>query len=305
MTAPTAHRPPAGPVAHLRAAGAIRDRITAGFYVPGARLTLRELTASTGYEHTVLRAALDDLATTNAVEGRWRVADPRPGQHTQRIVTLLAGMVDQGAWPAGASLPARPHLVRMLLTEPGRIAAVHAQLAERGVLHLTPSGAPRVLPAPDGSPARRPWPPGERAVLTALPARTQQGAGHDAATLHLVRFRARRRWKSGVALPAPAMAQQEVRQAETAFRLISRAFALTSTRSPDFLPSVRSAAARVTACHALPTTTAALYERLYRFAVLSAALAQLADELTAAATRPSNAAPPALAQLLPTEGPRP
>ncbi|MEU5136901.1 GntR family transcriptional regulator [Streptomyces californicus] len=305
MSARTAPRPPAGPVAHLRAVGAIRDRITAGFYVPGARLTLRELAVSTGYEPALLRAALDDLAATNAVEGRWWVADPRPELHTQRCVTLLAGMIDQGAWPAGTSLPARPHLVRVLLTEPGRIAAVHAALGERGVLRLTPSGAPRVLPAPDGSPARRPWPPGERAVLTALSIRTQQGAGNDAATLHLVRFRARRRWKSGVALPGPAMSQQEDRQAETAFRLISRAFELTSTRSPDFLPSVRSAAARVMACHALPTTTAALYERLYRFAVLSAALAHLADELTAAATRPGDTAPPAPARLLRTEGPRP
>ncbi|MER8197629.1 hypothetical protein ABTY00_27190 [Streptomyces microflavus] len=266
------------PVADPMTVRAVRDRITVGYYLPGARLTLSELTTSTGHDAAALRTALDHLATTGLVTGRWQAADPRPEHRTERARALLAGMIDRGGWPAGTVLPARNVLVRILLTEPPRITRALAELADEGVLHLRPKGPPRVLPAP----ARTPWPPGEKKLLDALPTRTQPGATHNAHTLHQVRYTARQRWKGGVCLSPTAMTEQEDRQAESVHRFVARAFERTSRHQPPFLPAVRSTAAQVMACHALPRT-GPLYERLYRFATLATALAHLSDALAAPA----------------------
>ncbi|EGE39576.1 regulatory protein GntR HTH [Streptomyces sp. ACT-1] len=269
---------------------AVGDRITAGYYLPGARLTLRELTTSTSHDPTALRAALDHLATTGLVTGRWRVADPHPEHRTARARSLLAGMIDRGAWPAGAALPALSVLVRILLTERAHTAKALGELADVGVLELAAKGTARVLPAPADAPARAPWSPGEKELLDALPSRTRPGAAHDGYTLHLVRHQAQKRWKGGVCLPPSAMDEQEGRQAETVHRLITRAFEATLQRAPDLLPDVRSTAAQVMACHTLPPT-GPLYERLYRLATLATALAHLADALTAPAALRDHPAP--------------
>ncbi|MFI1226210.1 MULTISPECIES: GntR family transcriptional regulator [unclassified Streptomyces] len=280
------HGAPSTPVA----VRAVRDRITAGYYLPGARLTLRELATSTSHDPTALRPALDHLATTGLVTGRWRVADPHPEHRTARARALLSGMIDRGAWPAGTTLPALSVLVRLLLTEGAHIAQALGELADEGVLDLAAKGPARVLPAPADARARAPWSPGEEELLDALPSSTRPGAAHDGYTLHLVRHAARKRWKGGVCLPPIAMAEQEGRQAETVHRLITRAFEATVRRAPDFLPDVRSAAAQVMACHALPRT-GALYERLYRLATLATALAHLADALAAPAATRDHPAP--------------
>ncbi|MET8605660.1 GntR family transcriptional regulator [Streptomyces rubiginosohelvolus] len=271
---------PATPVA----VRAVRNRITAGYYLPGARLTLRELATSTGHDPAALRPALDHLATTSLVTGRWWVADPHPEHRTARARALLAGMIARGAWPAGTTLPALSVLVRLLLTEPAHTAEALGELADEGVLDLAAKAPARVLPAPANTLARAPWSPGERELIAALPRRTRPGAAHDGYTLHLVRHTARKRWKGGVCLPPTAMAEQEGRQAETVNRLITRAFESTARRAPDLLPDVRSTAAQVMACHALPRT-GPLYERLYRHATLATALAHLADALAAPAVR--------------------
>lgn len=289
VSARTALPLPSSQVVDHAAVSAILERITASCYIPGTRLTFRELSASTGYEPAVLRPALDHLTTTGAVEGRWLVADPRPEQRMERTRNLLAGMIDRGAWPGGTTLPARTVLVRMLLAEPAHITVAYAHLAGRGVLRLTSQGPTPVLPAPDGSPARAPWPAAENDVLNALPARTHTGAGHDQDALPHLCYQARQQWKSGVTLPDPAMTQQEKRQAETVHHLIIRAVELTSGRPPTFLPALRSAAARVMACHALPTT-GPLHDRLYRFTTLATALAHLADALAAPGTGPDRRA---------------
>lgn len=269
------------PVAGRMTVRAVRDRITGGYYLPGARLTLSELTTSTGHDAAALRPALDHLATTGLVTGRWQAADPRPEHRTERARALLTGMIDRGAWPAG-TVPARSVLVRILLTEPAHITRALAELAAEGVLHLEPKGPARVLPAPAGAPGRAPWPPGEKELLDALPSRTLPGATHNAYTLHRVRYAARQRWKGGVCLSPTAMTEQEDRQAESVHRFVTRAFERTSRHQPPLLSAVRSTAAQVMACHALPRT-GPLYERLYRFATLATALAHLADALAAPA----------------------
>ncbi|MEU0100408.1 GntR family transcriptional regulator [Streptomyces sp. NPDC006267] len=289
-TPATAHGGVPAPVAERVAARAVRDRITAGYYLPGARLTLRELTSSTGHDSAALRPALDHLAATGLITGRWRVADPRPEHRTARAGALLAGMIDRGAWPAGTVLPARSVLVRILLTEPAHITRALGELADGGVLHLGPKGPARVLPAPADAPARNPWPPGEKELLDALPRQTLPGAAHSGYALHLVRHTARERWKGGVCLSPRAMAEQEGRQAETVHRLVTRAFEQTAHRAPTLFPAVRSTAAQVMACHALPTT-GPLYERLYRLATLATALAYLADALGAPDVRRDCVAP--------------
>ncbi|MFJ5734019.1 hypothetical protein [Streptomyces microflavus] len=62
----------------VRAVRAVRDRITAGYYLPGARLTLRELTTSTRHECAELRPALAHLADALGAPaaGRYRPAPP-------------------------------------------------------------------------------------------------------------------------------------------------------------------------------------------------------------------------------------
>ncbi|MFJ1742555.1 hypothetical protein ACIOG4_28260 [Streptomyces microflavus] len=269
---------PTAPVAGQMTVRAVRDRISAGYYLPGARLTLSELTTSTGHDAAALRLALDYLATTGLVTGRWQAADPRPEHRTERARALLAGMIARGAWPAGTVLPARSVLVRILLTEPAHISRALGELADEGLLYLGPKGPARVLPAP----ARTPWPPGEKELLDALPSRTLPGATHNAYTLHQVRYAARQRWKGGVCLSPTAMTEQEDRQAESVYRFVTRAFERTSRHQPPILPAVPSTAAQVMACHALPRA-GPLYERLYRFATLAAALAHLADALAAPA----------------------
>ncbi|MFE7484996.1 GntR family transcriptional regulator [Streptomyces sp. NPDC057552] len=272
------------PVADQAAVRDVQDRITGGYYVPGAKLTLRELSASSGHDFSALRGALDHLTTTGLVTSRGRVADPRPGYRAERAKALLSGMIERGAWPAGTALPARLVLGRLLLTEPAHLTQALVALADEGVLRMEPKGPPRVLPAPADSPARAPWPPGEKEVLDALPSKTLPGAAHDAGSLHLVAHAVRERYKDGVCLPSEAMTLQEGRQAETVHRLVTRAFVHTSGHAPTRFTTVRSTAAQVMACHALPRT-GPLYERLYRLATLATALAHLADALAAPAVR--------------------
>ncbi|MFE8910902.1 hypothetical protein [Streptomyces globisporus] len=278
------------PVADQAAVRAVRDRITGGYYLPGARLTLRELTSATGHDSTALRPVLDHLATTGIVTGRWRVADPRPEHRTARAGALLAAMIDRGAWQAGTLLPALSVLVGILLTEPAHATRALGELADGGVLHLEPKGPASVLPAPANAAARAPWPPRESELLAALPTNTLPGADHSGYALHLVRHAARKRWTRGVCLSPEAMTDQEGRQAETVHRLVTRAFEQTAHRAPTAFPAVRSTAAQVMACHALPTT-GPLYERLYRHATLATALAHLADALGAPAVRHDHSAP--------------
>lgn len=296
----TTHNEPTEPVADQEAHRAVRDRITAGYYVPGSRLTLRELTTSTGHDTSVLRLVLDHLATTGLVTDRWRVADPRPEHRADTARSLLARMIDGGAWPADTVLPAPSVLGRILLTEPTPLIQALGKLAEDGVLHLEPRGQARVLPDPAAA-ARAPWPPGEKELLSTLPSKTLPGADHDTYTLHLVRHAFRERLKGGVCLSPKAMTEQEDRQAETVRRLITRAFEQTSRHAPEHLPAVQSTAAQVMASHALPRT-GPLYERLYRLAVLATALAHLADALAEPDLRRTRVIP---APARPTRRPSP
>ncbi|WP_274036437.1 GntR family transcriptional regulator [Streptomyces sp. MMBL 11-1] len=274
----TAHGTSRAQVADQAAMRDVHDRITGGYYVPGSKLTLRELSASTGHDFSALRGALDHLTTTGLVTSRGRIADPRPDYRAERARALLSGMIERGAWPADTVLPARLVLGRLLLTEPAHLTQALGALADDGVLRMEPKGPPRVLPAPAGSPARAPWPPGETDVLDALPSNTLPGAAHDADSLHLVAHAVRERYKDGVCLPSEAMTMQEGRQAETVHRLVTQAFAHTSGQATTQSPTVRSTAAQVMACHALPRN-GPLYERLYRITVLATTLAHLADAL--------------------------
>ncbi|MFD8727696.1 GntR family transcriptional regulator [Streptomyces sp. NPDC059611] len=278
----TDHDNSRAPFAEQAAVRDVHDRITSGYYVPGSKLTLRELSASTGHDSSVLREVLDHLTTTTGLVTRvnkgWRIADPRPGYRAERARGVLSGMIARGAWPAGTVLPARLVLGRLLLTEPAHLTQALGALADEGVLRMEPKGPPTVLPAPAGSPARDPWPPGEKEVLDALPSKTLPGAAHDADSLHLVAHAVRERYKDGVCLPSEAMTMQESRQAETVHRLVIRAFTHTSGHATTHFLAVRSTAAQVMACHALPSN-GPLYERLYRITVLATTLAHLADAL--------------------------
>lgn len=51
----TAYDSSRAPVADQAAVRDVQDRITGGYYVPGAKPTLRELSASTGHDFSALR----------------------------------------------------------------------------------------------------------------------------------------------------------------------------------------------------------------------------------------------------------
>ncbi|MEV6421713.1 GntR family transcriptional regulator [Streptomyces sp. NPDC051662] len=273
--------PPADP----QVVAAVRERLTTGYYVPGARLTMTELHSATGYSADTLRPALDQLATTNLVTGRWRVPDHRPDNHAPvRTRDLLAAMIDHGAYPANTSLPARGELATLLLATPVTLSRALCLLGDEGVLHLSGHARPRVLPSSSAGSSRAAWPPDLAAVQRALPRRRRPGASYDRETLRGIRAAARERWKSGVCLSPDAMAQQEERQAEVLCRLVLTAYDRAAGQPPGMHPRLRSAAARTMACNTLPRNVP-LHERQFRFTVLASALADLADSLATGTAR--------------------
>ncbi|MEV7959086.1 GntR family transcriptional regulator [Streptomyces sp. NPDC088141] len=264
---------------------AIRDRITAGHYVPGARLRLNELQGYyTGYSGAELRPALDQLATTDLVNGRWWVADHRPGDHAvRRTQNLLAAMIDHGAYPPGTELPTRTELATILLANQVTLSRAIELLAVEGVLLLSGNSRPRALPRPRCGSSWVGLPPDFADVLRALPQGRSSGAAHSRNAIRGICDTARERWRSGICLPADAMTLQETLQGDILCRLVLSAYEQVADRPAGGYPRLRSAAARAMACAHLPTV-APLHERLFRFTVLATALADLADEL---ASRPA------------------
>ncbi|WP_405196316.1 GntR family transcriptional regulator [Streptomyces anulatus] len=276
---------PAPSSTDMRVVRAVRARIDAGHYVPGTRLTLTELRNSTGHSLKDLRRALEHLAATGHVVGRWQAPDPRADDHAvTRARDLLAAMIGHGAYPPGAPMPTRAALSTILLTEPADLARALLRLADEGVIGLSGRARPRVPPPQDDRSSPVVWPPGPDEVRAALPRPRRPGAGHDRAALHLVRCAARERFKNGVCAGPATMGEQEELQAETLSSLVATAYEGTAHREHrSFLP-VRSAAARSMACNALPTNVP-LYERLFRFTVLATSLDDLAEALAAAGFR--------------------
>ncbi|MFF8917403.1 GntR family transcriptional regulator [Streptomyces sp. NPDC015032] len=258
---------------------AIRDRITAGHYIPGTRLTLNQLHGVTGYSPAELRSALEQLARAGLVHGRWRVTDHRPGDHAvRRTHDLLTAMIDHGTFPPGTEMPTRTDLSAILLTTPLILSRALQLLAAEGVLHLSGRSRPRVLP-PRSGPSPAGWPAGnDDDVLAALPQRRSAGISHCRDVIQGIRDSARERWHSGICLPAEVMTMQETLQGDILSRLILAAYAQVNGRPRGEYPRLRSAAARAMACATLPVD-GLLYERLFRFAVLATSLADLADAL--------------------------
>ncbi|MFJ6809085.1 GntR family transcriptional regulator [Streptomyces anulatus] len=279
--------PPAPASADMRVVRAVRARIDAGHYVPGTRLTLTELRDSTGHSLKDLRHALEHLAASGHVIGRWKVPDPRPDDHAAtRTRDLLASMIGHGAYPPGTPMPTRGALSTILLAEPADLARALLRLADEKIISVSGRARPRVLPPQEDGSSPVVWPPGPEQVRNALPRVPRPGAGQDRAALHLVRCTARERFTSGVCAGPATMSEQEQLQAETLCRLVAAAYEGTARREHrSFLP-VRSAAARSMACNALPAGVP-LHERLFRFAVLATALDDLAEALVEAGFRTS------------------
>jgi len=277
---PPASRPPASTDAN--ALTTVRARITEGLHVPGSRLTLTGLQRATGHPAAALRPALGQLAAEGLVKGpvkgRWWVLDDRPADHgVHRIRNLLKSMIDHGAYPPGTTLPTRAHLAPKLLTTMTALLSASKLLADEGVIHLSGNARPRVA----HSSSSGPWPEGAAEALQALRQHPGTGASLGRANIQAIRAAARERWKSGVCLPAEVMAEQELRQEGIVRHLVLTAYQRCADPVDEY-PRMRSAAARVMACAALPTDGLP-HERLLRFTVLAVALADLSNELASCA----------------------
>ncbi|MGW3165783.1 hypothetical protein ACWC9Q_23480 [Streptomyces sp. NPDC001142] len=97
---PAAHEVKRPAPADAAVVAAVRDRVAAGYYVPGSRLTLDELSVATGYTSAQLRPALEHLAGEQVVYGRWRVPGDQPVERTRR---LLVALISHGAYPPAPS----------------------------------------------------------------------------------------------------------------------------------------------------------------------------------------------------------
>ncbi|MFE6977150.1 hypothetical protein [Streptomyces sp. NPDC057682] len=264
-------------------AALVRSRIEAGTYVPGARITLTELrTVIPGAPEPSLRDALNQLAADNVItgaDGLWRSRDDRPRGHAvTRTHGLLASMIDNGAYPTGALLPFRHLLTTILTAGPDDVRGALGRLASDRVIQLAGAARPRVLAAPPRSPARTTWPPASGKVYSALPSECAPGADYDRVTLGRAACAARERYRSGIC-PAPEiLTSEELRLAYVVRALVTRAYRETAHAYASALPDLRSAAARVMTCHAIPADTAP-HERLFRLAVLATALHDLASAL--------------------------
>ncbi|MFF8617934.1 GntR family transcriptional regulator [Streptomyces sp. NPDC015350] len=261
----------------------VRDRIAAGQYVPGTRLTLHELHDATGHPHAQLRLALEHLAGEGVVNGRgrsrWRVPGDRPVERTRH---LLAELISHGAYLPGNELPPLPGLAAALLTSTAVLHEALPLLAGDGLLDLAegPHPRPRVLQPPGTHPSQDVWPPAWAEVLRVPPGQQRTGASRGRHDLREISDRARWRWHHGVCLPAKVTSEQEVRQSTVQHRLVREACGRMDTGSRSGHVGLRAAAARVMACASLPAD-GLLHQRAYRITVLAAALADLADELFA------------------------
>ncbi|MGW2590322.1 GntR family transcriptional regulator [Streptomyces sp. NPDC001515] len=269
-------------------AALLRTRIQAGTYAPGTRITLTELGTVIEAPRSRLREALDQLAAEGLITasaGLWKCPDHRPPDHSvARSHRLLASMIDHGAYPAGIALPTR-HLLATILTtdDPADVRGALHRLADDRVIQLAGHARPRVLAAPPGVPARAAWPPAPDSVQDALPTAFLPGADSDRVTLGRAACAARARVRWGIS-PAPdILTDQELRIAYVVRVLVTRAYEKTAGTDTGVLPKVRSAAARVMACHALPPGEP--HERQFRLAVLATALRDLVDALPRPRTR--------------------
>ncbi|MGY3056205.1 DNA-binding transcriptional MocR family regulator [Streptomyces sp. TE3672] len=283
-TGPTPSQTPcsASPVPQLVAA--VRERITAGYYVPGSRLTLTELRDATGCDADTLRPALDQLAATGIVEavnGRWRVVDDLPAGHAaRRAAQLLGTVIGQGGYPPDAGLPGRRELTRILLAPAAVVTQALAVLADQRVLYFSGGSQPRVVSSLSG---RRPavWRERLFAIAREDPARPRQSAPFNRPDIQAARDAAINRWRRGTCPPDEDMTRQETRQGEALKRLASNAYDRAVRQLPHEHPGLRQAAVRVLVCWDLPTEDVPLHERLYRSTVLATALADLAGEIAA------------------------
>ncbi|MEV1042351.1 GntR family transcriptional regulator [Streptomyces sp. NPDC050204] len=288
-TSPTPSRTPCSPSPDPQLVAAVRERITAGFYVPGSRLTLPELRDATGCDAEALRPALDQLATTGTVEavnGRWRVMDDRPAGHSaRRAAQLLGAVICQGGYPPDAGLPGRRELTRILLAPAADVTQALALLADQRVLYFSGTSQPRITNPPSG---RRPtvWRERMYAIARKHPTRPRHSAPFNRPDIHAARDAAINRWRQGTCLPDKDMTRQERRQGEALERLASNACDRAVRQLPHEHPGLRQAAVRVLACWDLPTEDVPLHERLYRSTVLATALADLADEIAAPSRAP-------------------
>ncbi|MGW2105024.1 hypothetical protein [Streptomyces sp. NPDC001948] len=262
----------------------VRERVTAGLYVPGSRLTLTELCHATGCDADALRPVLDQLAATGiieAVKGRWRVVDDRPAGHAaRRAAQLLGTVIDQGAYPPDTGLPGRRELTRILLAPADAVTQALALLADQRILHFSGTSQPRVVKPPSG---RRltVWRERMYAIARNHPTRPRHSAPFNRQDIRSARDAAINRWRQGTCLPDKDMTRQETRQDEALQRLASHAYDRAVRQLPHEHPGLRQAAVRVLACWDLPTEDVPLHERLYRVTVLATALSDLADEITA------------------------
>ncbi|MEE1736486.1 hypothetical protein PUR49_08230 [Streptomyces sp. BE147] len=274
---------PAGPQpTYLDAADEILARITDGLCTPGTRLTLTYLTRCTDYAATDLRLAMEHLAGTDAVEAvkeRWYVPDDRPDGYTaRRAAQLLGAVIGQGAYPPDTRVPVREELARILLATPADVNQALDLLAGRGVLRFSSRARPRVERLPGGLPAEQ-WPQRLLAIAREDPTRQRLSAPFSRPDIQATRDAALQRWRYGTCLPARDMTWQETLQHDVLARVARKAYDRADQQFPQQDPRLREAAARAMACRDLPTVGVPLHERLYRFAVLATALADLANAL--------------------------
>ncbi|MGW6202293.1 hypothetical protein ACWF9B_01375 [Streptomyces sp. NPDC055089] len=240
-------------------------------------MTLVELQSIIPATQAALRGVMDQLVAAGLITGRWRIPDHRPLDHSvTRTHSLLAAMIDHGAFPVGTTLPARHLLGTILQAGPADVRGALNRLANDQVIHLAGNARPRVLAAQLYGPARAAWPPGPGTVHDALPSTGRPGAGFDRSTLGQIGCAARARFRLGICAGPDALADQELRMAHVVRLLVTKTYEETSQPGTGASAQVRSAAARVMACHALPLD-AALHERMFRLAVLATALHDLAD----------------------------
>lgn len=258
-------------------AAMLRDQIATGFYVPGTRLTLRALRGATGYSYPELRPALERLVPTGLIRGRWHVVDHRPPDHgIHRTRRLLVAMIDHGAFPPGTELPVGTDLAKALLTTPVTVKRALRSLADDGVLHLSRSLHARSTASACSAPSPDAWLSALADVQRAQPQRSATPFDRD--VIRGIRDFAQGRWRSGICLPSHVMTVQETLQRDVLCRLVHAACEQVAGRGEGEDARLRSVAACAMACASQPVEGLQC-ERLFRFAVLATALADLADEL--------------------------
>ncbi|MFF8916892.1 hypothetical protein ACF08M_27130 [Streptomyces sp. NPDC015032] len=125
----------------------------------------------------------------------------------------------------------------------------------------------------------------------AQPHQQRSATSFDRDAIRGIRDFAQGRWRSGICLPSHVMTVQETFQRDVLCRLAHATCEQVAGRGEGEYARLLSVAACAMACASQPVA-GLQYERLFRFAVLATALADLADELASPRNTPTTPSSP-------------